>query len=193
MSFIDPENKQINCKIVYVGPVLAGKSTTLRSIPAALSGNKLMKKLSPSSSETLFFNFLPLSLGSIGGHKIRVHLYSIPSPILFEANQRLILKGIDGVIFVADSQLGRLEENITCLRELDELLHDQELFMEEVPLVFQYNKRDLNGKITPIDTLNKSLNPDGRPWFESVARKKQGVLEPLQALTKQVLQELRFD
>lgn len=194
MAFIDPSSKQINCKVVYFGPVHAGKSTTLRGIYKELGkGSGKIKSLNRSQDETLFFDFLPLSLGTISGQKVRVHLYSIPSPILYNASRRLILKGIDGVVFVADSQVGRLEENMTCLRDLDDNLRDQDIFFEELPLVFQYNKRDLGKTIAPLSTLNTALNPEERPWFESIASKQQGILEPLQEVTKRVLQELRFE
>lgn len=164
-------------------------------IDLAVVGHKKsnIKKLGQGSEQTLFFDFLPLSLGDVGGQKVRIHLYSIPCPILYETNRRLVLKGIDGIVFVADSQVGRLEENMTCLRELDDSLRDQDVYTEELPLVFQYNKRDLDGKIAPVKTLQAALNPTERPSFESVASKKQGILEPLQAVTKQVLQELRFE
>lgn len=194
MSFIDPTKKQINCKIVYFGPVLAGKATTLKGIDTALSQKKAeFKKLGSGSEQTLFFGFLPLSLGEVGGYQVRVHLYSIASPILQDTSRRLILKGLDGIVFVADSQVSRLEENVVCLRELDEGLRDEDIYIEEVPLIFQYNKRDLNGQATPVATLNEALNPDQRPFFESIAKKKQGIMEPLEAVTRQVIQELRFD
>lgn len=194
MSFIDPTQKRINCKIVYFGPVLAGKASTLQGIYATVGKkNAEFKKLGKGSEHTLFFDFLPLSLGEIEGYQLRVHLYSIASPVLYETSRRLILKGLDGIVFVADSQVSRLEENVLCLRELDESLRDQDIYMEEIPLIFQYNKRDLNGKVAPLETLNTALNPDERPFFESVAKKKQGIMEPLEAVTRQVIQELRFD
>lgn len=194
MSFIDPIHKKINCKVVYFGPVLAGKASTLGGISTALGrkGAKF-KKLGSGKEQTLFFDFLPLSLGKVQDYQVRVHLYSIASPILYDTSRRLILKGLDGIVFVADSQVGRLEENIICLRELDDSLRDQDMYLEEIPLVFQYNKRDLDGQVAPLATLNEALNPDQRPYFESNAKKKHGIMEPLEAVTRQVIQELRFD
>lgn len=192
MSFINSQSKAIHCKIVYFGPAMSGKSTTLRGIHHLLGGEKLgMETLSRDQDRTLFFDFLPLSLGKFQGHTIRMHLYSVPGPILYNANRRLVLKGIDGIIFVADSQLTRLEENLLCLNDIQENLLEQEILFEEVPLVFQYNKRDLLKTAIPITALDRALNKGRYPAFETIATKEKGILEPLHVLTKQVLRELK--
>jgi mutual gliding-motility protein MglA len=191
MSFIDPKTKQINCKIVYCGPVLSGKATTIWKIFQEMSHSKNgMATLSHNRDRTLFFDFLPLSLGKVKGYDIRVHVYSIPGPILYDASRRLILKGVDGIVFVADSKLNRLEENISCLSDLGQNLNDQDIDLEDIPMVFQYNKRDLTKTRTPLHTLEQSLNPGQRPSFESVASKGKGIMEPLKDVTKWVLKEL---
>lgn len=193
MSFINPETKQINCKIVYFGPVLAGKSTTLRNLHRHYDKHKKgIVRLSRDHAQTAFFDFLPLSLGKIRNQEIRFHLYAIPGPILYEANRRLLLKGIDGIIFVVDSRLTRLEENLRCLQDLEENLRDQDVFLEEIPFIFQYNKQDLATANAPIAMLNEVLNPDGRPAFETVASRSKGIVEPLETITKEVLQELHY-
>jgi hypothetical protein len=193
MSFINPRTKQINLKIVYFGPVFAGKSTTLRNIAKQLAKKSgAWAAVSDSEGRTAFFDFLPLSLGRHQGQRIHLHLYAVPGPILYKANRRLLFKGIDGIIFVADSRITRLEENLLCLQDLEENLRDQDIFYEELPVVFQYNKRDLADAIAPLRTLNEVLNPDQRPSFETVADRGTGILEPLQFITKQSLKELHY-
>ena len=198
MSFINPQSKQINCKIIYFGPALSGKSTTLKQLQKSFtpsgksSKNGRIKSLSSNSERTDFFDFVPLSLGKIRGQEIRFHLYAIPGQILYQTNRRLLLKGIDGIVFVVDSQLARIEENLYCLQDLEENLRDEETFLEEIPFVLQYNKQDLGKSLVPTDRLNEVLNPNHRPAFESVATKGEGIAEPLQVLAKQVLQELHY-
>lgn len=194
MSFINPKTKQVNCKIVYFGPALSGKSTTLRRLHRHFAKKKKgqIVSLGGTQDQTAFFDFLPLSLGKINQQEIRIHLYAIPGPILHETSRRLLMKGIDGVIFVADSRLARLEENIACLQDLEDTLRKQNTFLEELPFVFQYNKRDLAKEIAPVDMLNEVLNPDQRPAFETVASKGTSVVEPLETITRQVLQELHY-
>lgn len=194
MSFINPSTKQINLKIIYFGPALSGKSTTLKVLARKLNGKrkKTPVKLADRQAHTAFFDFLPLSLGKTDQQQLRAHLYAVPGPIFYKANCRLLFKGIDGIVFVADSQLSRLEENLACLSNLEEYLHEQEIFYEELPVVFQYNKRDLRQNITPIATLNDVLNPDKRPVFETVAKKGEGILEPLEEVTRRALMELQL-
>jgi len=192
MSIINPQSKSIHCKIVYFGPAMAGKSTTIRGLYNKLGGKKSgMATLSRDQDRTLFFDFLPLSLGEINGQKVRIHIYSVPGPILYNANRRLILKGIDGIVFVADSQLVRLEENLVCLNDLKENLLEEEILFEEIPMIFQYNKRDLFRKVVPVAALDRALNQRGAPTFETIASKEQGILKPLQRITKMVLEDLK--
>lgn len=192
MSFINSQTKTLHLKIVYFGPAMSGKSTTIRAIHQKLGGRKQgMATLSREQDRTLFFDFLPLTLGDYKDYKVRLHLYSVPGPLLYDANRRLVLKGIDGIIFVVDSQLGRLEENIVCLTDLQENLLEQEVLLEEVPMVFQFNKRDLTKTALPVEALQRALNVNGQPAFETVATKGQGTLEALQAIAKAVLQDLK--
>ncbi len=191
MSFINPQTKTVHCKIVYFGPAMSGKSTTLRSLYRQLGGKKDgIETLSRDQDRTLFFDFLPLSLGEFQGHRIRIHLYSVPGPILYDANRRLVLKGIDGIVFVADSQLNRLEENMVCLNDIQENLLEQEVLFDDVPLVFQYNKRDLTKTAVPVAVLEQALNRRRYPAFETIATKGEGLFDPLKVLAKQVLLEL---
>lgn len=195
MTFIDPKTKQVNCKILYFGPALAGKSTTLKSLHQHYARKKKSKmtSLGRAQGRMAFFDFLPLSLGKINDQEIRFHLYAIPSPIPFEANRQLLLKGIDGIIFVVDSRLARLEENLVCLQELEDTLRDQDVYLEEIPFILQYNKRDLEKEIVPFDILNEILNPDHRPAFETIASRGKNIVEPLEMMTKVILQELPYE
>lgn len=193
MSFSNPKTKQLNLKIIYFGPASAGKSVTLNKLHQHYNKKKNKpKNLSRQTEQAEFFDFLPLSLGKVGDEEVRLHVYAIPGPIFFEASRRLLLTGIDGIVFVADSRLSRLEENLVCLQGLEENLRDQGIFMEEIPLVFQYNKRDLAKEIVPLNQLDNIINPDGRPAFESAATQGNGISEPLEALTKKVLSELHY-
>ncbi len=194
MSFINPEKKSVTLKIIYFGPALAGKSTTLRQLHKHFKSKKEGKisSLTRNYEESAFFDFLPLSAGSYENYEIRFHLYAIPGPILYEANRRFLMKGIDGIVFVADSRLARLEENLACLQDLENNLRNQETFLEEVPLVMQYNKRDLKEETVPLGILNNILNPTERPAFQTIASRGESVVEPLKILTKQVLRELHY-
>ena len=194
MSFINPQTNQLNCKIVYYGPALAGKSTTLRSLHKHYEKKKGSKvtNLMRKHEQSVFFDFLPLSIGKVGNQEVRIHLYAIPGPILYDSNQRFLLKGIDGIVFVADSRLARLEENLACLQDLEDTLRNQETFLEEVPMVMQYNKRDLADEVAPLEILNEVLNPLTCPAFASVATRGTGVVQSLETLTKQVLKELHY-
>ncbi|KRT70807.1 MAG: MglA protein [candidate division NC10 bacterium CSP1-5] len=192
MSFINYAAREINCKLVYYGPGLCGKTTNLQHIYKKVDPGAKGKliSLATETERTLFFDFLPLELGTIRGFKTRFHLYTVPGQIFYEASRKLILKGADGVVFVADSQLERMEANIQSLADMRQHLGDQGIDPDKISLVIQYNKRDLPNAI-PIDELQKALNPRNLPWFEAVASQGTGVFETLKAIAKIVMQELQ--
>lgn len=192
MSFINYSAREINCKIVYYGPGLCGKTTNLKFIYDKTNPDAKGKMISlaTETERTLFFDFLPLSLGEIRGFKTRFHLYTVPGQVFYDASRRLILKSVDGVVFVADSQEARFEANIESLENLRQNLTDQGYNLDKLPYVVQYNKRDMP-EILPVETLRAELNPTNVPDFEGVASQGIGVFETLKAVAKQVLTELR--
>jgi hypothetical protein len=192
MSFINYMAREINCKIVYYGPGLCGKTTNLQYIYEKTNPNAKGKMISlaTETERTLFFDFLPLSLGEIRGFKTRFHLYTVPGQVFYDASRKLILKGVDGVIFVADSQIERLEANQESVDNLKGNLAEQGYSLEKLPYVVQYNKRDLPN-VVDVDELRALLNPMGVPDYEAVARTGPGVFETLKAVSKQVLTELK--
>lgn len=192
MSFINYSSREINCKIVYYGPGLCGKTTNLQFVYKKTTPGQKGKliSLATETERTLFFDFLPLSLGEIKGFKVRFHLYTVPGQVFYAASRKLILKGVDGVVFVADSQIERTDANIESLDDLNINLAEQGYDLSKLPFTMQFNKRDLPN-IAPIDELMKSLNPNGIPWFEGVAPKGTGVFETLKSVAKQVLLELK--
>ena len=192
MSFINYSSREINCKIVYYGPGLCGKTTNLQYVYKKTNPEQKGKliSLATETERTLFFDFLPLALGDIKGFKIRLHLYTVPGQIFYAASRKLILKGIDGVVFVADSQIERMEANIESLEDLKINLAEQGYELEKLPYSIQHNKRDLPN-IAPVETMNKLLNPWNVPWFEGVAVTGVGVFELLKNVAKQVLTELK--
>lgn len=192
MSFINYSAREINCKLVYYGPGLCGKTTNLQHIykrVAPTSKGKLIS-LATETERTLFFDFMPLQLGEVRGFKVRLHLYTVPGQVFYDASRKLILKGSDGIVFVADSQLERMESNIESLQNLEENLAEQGLALEKMPFVIQYNKRDLPNVVS-IEDLQRALNSRNVPWFEAVATIGTGVFETLKAIAKMVLQELK--
>ena len=192
MSFINYMAREINCKIVYYGPGLCGKTTNLQFIYEKTNPNAKGKMISlaTETERTLFFDFLPLSLGEIRGFKTRFHLYTVPGQVFYDASRKLILKGVDGVIFVADSQLERLEANQESVDNLVTNLAEQGYALEKIPYVVQYNKRDLPN-VVDVAELRELINPMQVPDYEAVARTGQGVFETLKAVSKLVLTELK--
>lgn len=192
MSFINYSSREINCKIVYYGPGLCGKTTNLQYIYNKTSPETKGKliSLSTETDRTLFFDFLPLALGEIRGFKTRFHLYTVPGQVFYDASRKLILKGVDGVVFVADSQLERMEANMESLENLSVNLAEQGYDFNKVPTVVQYNKRDLPNAV-PIEEMRKSLNPRGIPEYQAVAPTGVGVFDTLKSVAKLVLTELR--
>ena len=192
MSFINYSSREINCKIVYYGPGLCGKTTNLQFIynktNPDLKGK--MISLATETERTLFFDFLPLALGQIRGFKTRFHLYTVPGQVFYDASRKLILKGVDGVVFVADSQIERMEANIESFENLKLNLVEQGYDLDKTPYVVQYNKRDLPNT-APLDEIRKVLNPAGVPEFEACATTGQGVFETLKSVARLVLRDLK--
>lgn len=193
MAFINYSAREINCKLVYYGPGLCGKTTNLKYIfdKTAEDAKGKMISLATETERTLFFDFLPLALGEIRGFKTRFHLYTVPGQVFYDASRKLILKGVDGVVFVADSQEERFEANIESFENLRQNLTEQGFQPDKVPTVVQYNKRDLPNAV-PVEELKEALNPDGKLLdFEASAQTGEGVFETLKALARLVLQELK--
>ena len=192
MTFINYASREINCKIVYYGPGLCGKTTNLQHIfdaTAPQSRGKLIS-LATETDRTLFFDFMPLELGTVRGFKTRFHLYTVPGQVFYDASRKLILKGVDGVVFVADSQEERMDANIEALYNLEENLRAQGYDLAKIPYVLQLNKRDLPNTV-PIEDLTAELQRKGEPVVEAVASTGTGVFDTLKAVAKQVLTELR--
>ena len=192
MSFINYAAREINCKLVYYGPGLCGKTTNLQQIYARIepaAKGKLIS-LSTEAERTLFFDFLPLDLGTIRGFKTRFHLYTVPGQVFYDASRKLILKGADGVVFVADSQIERMESNLESWENLEGNLNEQGQTLKAFPHVIQYNKRDLPNVAT-VEELRRMLNPRIVPEFQAVAPTGVGVFDTLKAVAKLVLTELK--
>lgn len=191
MSLINYASREINCKIVYYGPGLGGKTTNIKYIYSKISPGIRGKLISLATEldRTLFFDFLPVDVGTIKGFKTRFHLYTVPGQVYYNASRKLILKGVDGIIFVADSQIERFDDNINSRENMKENLAILGLYINNLPLVIQYNKRDLPN-ISPIDKLSGVLNPRNAPYFEAVATQGIGVFDTLKACSKLVIRTL---
>jgi len=192
VSFINYSSREINCKIVFYGPGLCGKTTNLQFVYKKTNPDQKGKliSLATETERTLFFDFLPLALGEIKGFKVRFHLYTVPGQVFYAASRKLILKGVDGVVFVADSQIERMEANIESLEDLRINLAEQGYELDKLPFTIQHNKRDL-ANVAPLNEMNNLLNPKGVPSFEAVATIGTGVFETLKDVGKQVLTELK--
>ncbi len=192
MTFINYASREINCKLVYYGPGLGGKTTNLQYIYAKTNPQAKGKliSLATETERTLFFDFLPLALGEIRGFKTRFHLYTVPGQVFYDASRKLILKGVDGVVFVADSQEERFEANLESLDNLKANLAEQGYDIDSTPWILQYNKRDLPNAV-PLDEIRRLLNPRGLPDFEACATKGTGVFETLKAVARSVLRGLK--
>jgi signal recognition particle receptor subunit beta len=192
MSFINYSSREINCKIVFYGPGLCGKTTNLHWIYKKTNPDSKGKMISlaTETERTLFFDFLPLALGEIRGFKTRFHLYTVPGQVFYDASRKLILKGVDGVVFVADSQIERMEADIESMENLRINLAEQGYDLDKIPFVVQYNKRDLPN-VVPVEELRKSLNLRNVPDFEAVASDGTGVFDTLKAIARLVIMELK--
>jgi signal recognition particle receptor subunit beta len=192
MSFVNTNAKEIHCKIVYYGPSLGGKTTNLHWVYNQTSTDQRsgLKELPTDIERTLFFDFLPMNVGDVRGYQTRFHLYTVPGQVVYDASRKLILKGLDGVIFVADSQAERQEENIQALRNLERNLEQQGYDIKQIPLVFQYNKRDLPN-IIETQELRSTLNIYNAPDFEASAYEGKGVFESLKSVSKTIINILK--
>lgn len=192
MSFINFAAREINCKIVYYGAGLGGKTTNLQWIfdqTAGKTGGKMIS-LATETDRTLFFDFLPLDLGTIRGFKTRFHLYTVPGQVFYDASRKLILRGVDGVVFVADSQAERMDANLEAIDNLQENLREHGFDFLKIPYVLQLNKRDLPSAM-PVEEIKAALARKDEPVFEAIACKGIGVFETLKEVGRRVLAELK--
>ena len=191
MSLVNYSTREITCKIVYYGQGRSGKTTNLQYIHTYVPDDKKgpMVSLATETDRTLFFDFLPLDLGSISGFKTRIQLYTVPGQVYYNATRKLVLRGADGVVFVADSQREQLNENIESLRNLTENLLDENINVRDFPMVLQYNKRDLPG-VVPVEEMDDALNYRNLPSFPAATINGEGVFETLKGVSQLVLQSL---
>lgn len=192
MSFINHNAKEIHCKIVYYGPSLGGKTTNMKWVYQETATDQQTKliPLNTDVERTLFFDFLPLNIGNIHGFKTRFHLYTVPGQVVYDASRKLILKGLDGVIFVADSQIERMDENLESLHNLERNLEQQGYNIRETPLIMQYNKRDLPN-VASLAELRSALNPYNAPEIEACAAEGKGVFDSLKTVSKSIIHILK--
>lgn len=184
--------KEISCKIVYYGPGLSGKTTNLqyvhKKIPPNTKGELI--SLATDADRTLFFDFLPLNIGDVHGFSTKFQLYTVPGQVFYNATRKLVLRGVDGLVFVADYQRSKMEENAESLKNLEENLKEYGYDLTKLPMVFQYNKKDLED-IASLEEMERQLNPEGLPFFESVATKGEGVFDTLKCITRLVLEKTK--
>lgn len=188
MAFVNYNNKEITVKIVYYGPALSGKTTCLQYTYNSKEYKKKGKliTLDTDGDRTLFFDFLPIEIGKLGDYAIKMQLYTVPGQVAYDTTRKLVLQGSDGVVFVADSQVVMREQNISSLKNLKENLKANKISFTEIPLILQYNKRDLR-EILPVDVLNRDLNPDNKPYFATIGTTGDNVLEALHTIMKMVI------
>ncbi|MGH7482357.1 MAG: GTP-binding protein [Longimicrobiales bacterium] len=191
MSLVNYSSREITCKIVYYGPGRSGKTTNLQYIHTSVPDDRKgqMVSLATETDRTLFFDFLPLDLGSISGFHTRFQLYTVPGQVYYNATRKLVLRGADGIVFVADSQRELLDENVDSLRNLQENLLEQEIDIREIPIVMQYNKQDLPGAMGE-DELDRLINFRGVPSYPAAAVSGVGVFPTLRSISEQVLRSL---
>ena len=195
MALINQEAKELHCKIVYYGPSLGGKTTNLKWVYKTTSSanpntSEMMEFETGKPERTRFFDFLPLDVGEIRGLRVRFHLYSVPGQVVYDASRRLIMKNLDGLIFVADSQVDRMDENMTSFNNLEKNLQLSGYDINKIPMVIQYNKRDLNN-ISSVAELRSAINKYNSPDFEAKAEKGQGVMPTLATLSKTIVTSLK--
>ena len=192
MTFINYASREINCKIVYYGPGLCGKTTNIQWIHEQANPEKRGKlvSLATETDRTLFFDFLPLDMGTVKGFKVRFHLYTVPGQVFYDASRKLILRGCDGVIFVADSQRARMEANIESIANLATNLKENGFDIRTIPYVLQLNKRDMPSAAA-AEEMERLLRFRNEPMIEGVANQGTGVIETLKACARQILLELQ--
>jgi len=191
VSLINYSTREISCKVVFYGPGLGGKTTNVQYVYGRIRPETKgrLVSLATEMDRTLFFDFLPLDLGPIKGFRTRLHLYTVPGQVYYDASRRLILRGVDGIVFVADSLISRFEANVESLYNLHENLAQHDMKLENLPFAVQYNKRDLRD-IIPVSDLQEELNPTRYPHFEAVATQGVGVFDTLKCVSKMVLRKL---
>ncbi len=192
MSFLNYSTREINFKIVYYGPGLSGKTTNIKTIYEKVKTDNKGKlvSLATETERTLFFDFFPLDLGTIKGYKVKFHLYTVPGQIYYSSSRKLIMKGVDGIVFVADSQRERFEANIESLNDMMDNLRDYSIDFETMPYVLQLNKRDLPN-ITPVNELIAALRKRDEPVVEAMALKGEGVVETLKGISKLIMIDVK--
>jgi signal recognition particle receptor subunit beta len=192
LSFLNYSTREINFKIVYYGPGLSGKTTNIKYIYEKVKNDNKGKlvSLATETERTLFFDFFPLDLGTIKDYKVRFHLYTVPGQIYYSASRKLILRGVDGLVFVADSQTERFEANIESIQDMLENLNDYKLDFAVIPYILQLNKRDLPN-VTPANELIAALRKKNEPVIEGVASRGDGVVETLKAISKLIMIEVK--
>ncbi len=192
MASINYAFKEISCKIVYYGPGLSGKTTNLQyvhqKIPPQTRGELI--SLATDQDRTLYFDFLPVNIGKVHGFSTKFQLYTVPGQVYYNATRKLVLRGVDGLVFVADSQKSKMDENLESYQNLVENLLEYGYNLNKMPLVLQYNKRDLT-PIIPVEELEKALNPQGLPFYEAVAVRGAGVFDTLKCISKLVLDQAK--
>ena len=192
MSFLNYSTREINFKIVYYGPGLSGKTTNIKSIynKIKMDNKGKLVSLATETERTLFFDFFPLDLGSIKGYKVKFHLYTVPGQIYYSSSRKLILKGVDGVVFVADSQRERFEANIESLQDMFENLREYNIDFSRMPYVLQLNKRDLPN-VTPTNEMIAALRQRDEPVVEAVALKGEGVVSTLKGISRLIMVDVK--
>jgi Predicted GTPase len=192
LSFLNYSTREINFKIVYYGPGLSGKTTNIKYIYEKIKKDNKGKlvSLATETERTLFFDFFPLDLGTIKDYKVRFHLYTVPGQIYYSASRKLILKGVDGLVFVADSQTERFEANLESIQDMLENLRDYKIDFASIPYVLQLNKRDLPN-VTPANELIGALRKKEEPVLEAVAYRGDGVVDTLKAISKLIMSEVK--
>lgn len=192
MSFLNYSTREINFKVVYYGPGLSGKTTNIKTIYEKVKADNKGKlvSLATETERTLFFDFFPLDLGTIKGYKVKFHLYTVPGQIYYSSSRKLIMKGVDGIVFVADSQRERFEANIESLQDMMDNLKEYNIDFETLPYVLQLNKRDLPN-ITPANELIKALRKKNEPVVEAMALKGEGVVETLKGISKLIMIDVK--
>jgi signal recognition particle receptor subunit beta len=192
LSFLNYSTREINFKVVYYGPGLSGKTTNIKTIYDKVKADNKGKlvSLATETERTLFFDFFPLDLGTIKGYKVKFHLYTVPGQIYYSSSRKLIMKGVDGIVFVADSQRERFEANIESLQDMMDNLKEYNIDFETLPYVLQLNKRDLPN-ITPANELIKALRKKNEPVVEAMALKGDGVVETLKGISKLIMIDVK--
>lgn len=195
MALINQEAKELHCKIVYYGPSLGGKTTNLQWVYGTTQSSnpttsQMMEFDTGTPERTRFFDFLPLDVGEIRGLKVRFHLYSVPGQVIYDASRRLLLKNLDGMIFVADSQIDRMDENLISFKNMEKNLELSGYDIKKIPFAIQYNKRDLPN-IASVAELRSALNKYNSPDFEAKAHQGVGVMETLKTLSKSIITSLK--